>query len=539
MPCIVECVSRCALCLQSLRRTVVRRGRHAVAVSLAACALSAGNAHAEPAAHDSWFADTGGYRYDFHEVYAPWFGPRRGPSHPWRAALEVAGVLAVETALYWANHSANEDDWDDPAIVDKLRLRAICFDNNLSTINHIMHPIGGAASYGFSRVNRLSVPVSFAYVTAASAVWEFGIEWREQASINDLVFTPFAGMAIGEFLFHVGDYVNSAPGGGGFAQRLAANTLGIVHRTHDRIDGRGPPQPTLSADALGFSSAYFHRFGAGYGLAAIENDERRVSTMHELELTAMLVAMPGFRRLGVFRTLFQHGNFTDARLRIGFADGRHGETDIWVSSVLAGWYTQSFQRPAAGLDGHAAMFGVNTAFRFRDLHLLGRRDHYAIAHLLGPAADLWMDGGGLALHLGAGATADFAAIHPLAFETWTEQFGEGGTKSVLREQGYSFNWGMSGRVNMSITYALFEMGGKAEFGRYGSIEGHDRDQDETARDVHTVDTIADHEVWIALHPPVPARVRLSFERLARSGTMSPFSVSRFDQRLMLQAEYVF
>jgi hypothetical protein len=502
-------------------------------------AHAAGAASQQAADDESWFSDNRGHRHSFRAVYDPWFGPLRGDAHPRRAAVEVAALTLAQLAFYWLNHDANKEDWDDPSLVDKLTLDAACFDNNPFDINFLLHPSAGAAFYGVSRSNNLSVPVSFAYTVAGSAVWEFFLEAREQVSFNDLVFTPFGGMPIGEFFFHLSDYVNSAPDGGHFPQDAAAYTLGIVHKAHDGIDGRGPARPTLPADALGFSSAYAHRFGIGYGFAAIENDEERVSSLHELELSATLVAMPGFLRMGRFDTFFQHGNFSEARVRLGFSEGELGETDLWFSSVLAGWYGQRFERSPSGLAGRAVMVGANSAFRYYDLRVLGRRDRFAIAHMLGPAADLWMKQGDFAAHVNVGASVDFAGIRPLAYEPWTERFGKQGTKSVLQQEGYSIAWGASGRLRASATYALAEVGGAASFGRYGSIEGHDREQSEVTRDIHTTDDIESEAVWVAVNPPAPIRGQLSYERLGRAGSMGSTSVSRFDERLMLLGEYVF
>jgi hypothetical protein len=36
------------------------------------------------------------------------------------------------------------------------------------------------------------------------ALWEYVGEWREQASINDLVVTPVSGVPVGESFFHLG-----------------------------------------------------------------------------------------------------------------------------------------------------------------------------------------------------------------------------------------------------------------------------------------------------------------------------------------------
>src|SRR5690606_24844564 len=212
---------------------------------------------------------------------------------------------------------------------------------------HLLHPGAGALVYGLARVNGLSVPMAVVYSAAASLTWEFLLEWREQASINDLVFTIVGGVPLGEFFVKLGDYTNSAPGGGALGHRIAARTLGLPRFVHDAIDRDAPP-PDVGADSLGFSAAFGHAFRVAYQPAWISNDAGASGVLHRAALDGEIVAMPGFLRPGSFGTGFDEANFTELHVRLGWGDHGTDEVDVTSNVTLAGHYEQSFAATARG-----------------------------------------------------------------------------------------------------------------------------------------------------------------------------------------------
>src|SRR6185503_7898684 len=168
--------------------------------------LFAGSAIAQDEA--GYFVDRRGDLREFDHEYRVWIDDRE--PHPVRAAAEALIWIGLGTAYYWLDPLANSEDWDDPSVFEKLSGDAVSFDNNLVSTNFILHPLAGAAIYGSSRINGLSVPASFAYVAASSLAWEFAFEWREQASLNDLLFTSIGGVSLGEFFFRLSDYASSS-----------------------------------------------------------------------------------------------------------------------------------------------------------------------------------------------------------------------------------------------------------------------------------------------------------------------------------------
>jgi len=239
----------------------------------------------------------------FAAEYERWFGDTRRPARYGRAALELAGVLAVGTTYYWIVSDPNKQDWDYINIKDRSLNVEVKFDNNMFRTNFLLHPLAGTMSYWLSRANGLDVYQASAASLLSSAAFEFLLEWLEKPSINDLVATPIGGVAAGEFFFHLGDYLNSAWGHDNVMQRVLAYSVGVPQGIHSAMDGTDAP---LGArDALGYSAAYWHRFSVGYGIADVANDRGDHGTLRDLLFEAKLVAMPGFLRPGRFSVDFK------------------------------------------------------------------------------------------------------------------------------------------------------------------------------------------------------------------------------------------
>jgi hypothetical protein len=501
---------------------------------LAACGLCllAWSRDAAADEEEGRFIDRRGAERAFAAEYNAWFGPER-PRYL-RAAGEALLLTGLGTVYYLGDPLANARDWDDPTLAQKFSGEAVSFDNNLSSTNFIWHPLAGSAVYGFSRLNGLGVYASVAYSTASSALWEYVLEWREKVSLNDLIFTSIGGAAIGEFLFHLGGYVTSTPWNTSFGNQFAAYTIGLPHKLHADVR-RSPPTTALPPDALGFASAYWHRFALSYGLCALQNDALASGTVHSIGLGAELVAMPGFLRPGRFETGFEQGNFTESRLRVLLNEDGLAEADARVSAVLLGYYAQDF----VASDGAGKLIGVGTELRYYESWRLGRRDGFAFVHLPGPVAGTFARSGALTARARAAGSVDFAAIHPVAFESWRRSFGTSGLKSVLVNQGYVYAFCGSTRNRMAIGLGPFELGGDANFAICRSLQGLDRVQAEVSREVPSTDLVLELDAHMAARGLGPFELRLELEELRRAGSMGQIDAERSDRRAAGVIEYVF
>jgi hypothetical protein len=479
-----------------------------------------------------YFIDRRGDLRSFDREYRVWITDRE--PYPIRAAAEALIWVGLGTAYYWLDPLANSEDWDDPSVFEKLRGDAVSFDNNLVSTNFVLHPLAGAAVYGSARVNGLSVPVSFAYAAASSVAWEFVLEWREQASVNDLIFTSIGGASLGEFLSRLSDYASSAGEDAKFGTVVAAHTIGLPHKIHQWIDGPRP-RTSLPADALGFSSAYWHRFSASYGFGEIDNDAFDSSPAHSIDLEAQIVAIPGFLRPGRINLGFDEANFTEGRLRLLYDTGGLAEVDARVSSTLFGHLKQEF----TARSGSAALVGLGTGLRYYDSWRLGRRDGFAFVHLPGPVFGIWSRSGALRLKAQLNASFDFAGIRPLGFGSWEEVFDEDGLRSVLTRRGYTYAWCGSSRARLAANNRMFGVGAHANAAWCRSIQGLDRFENKADADVTSIDTLLELEAWAGFRPPGPVELRFELEQKQRGGWMGQLAAKDWDRRAAAVVAYVF
>ncbi len=485
------------------------------------------------AQQDDQFVDESGTVRPFRQTYQATFEDK---DPKWlRAGVEMGILVGLGTIYYWSDPLANEADWDDPGLVAKLTFDAVTFDNNLTSTNHLLHPGAGSAFFAFSRINGLSIYAALGYSAASSVIWEYFFEWREQVSINDMIFTPLGGLSLGEFFYRLGDYSNSAASGAGFGNQVARFSIGLPEQLHLWVDGAPRPHQAHVKDSLGFSSAYVHRFTVGLFGGVFENDERTSGLMWGGKLAAELVALPGHLRPGKFSLFFDEGNFTEASLAARFDRDGLAEVDLMSSATLLGHYAQAID----AWGGSAYYVGAASALRYYDAWRLGRRDHFAIVHLPGPKGSYWQKQGDLLLRARAAAHPDFAAIRPLAFNSFREQFGSAGVKSVLARRGYSFAWGGSAFLELEATRFPLSAGGQLRVGRYRSIQGLDREQASVTRDLPTVDTVVEAGGWFGVQPAPGFALKLELSELYREGSMAEFEEQRYDRTLELGLWHVF
>ncbi len=497
----------------------------------AALALLLARSAAADEAHDH-FIDRRGKVRDFQHEYRVWFQDRE--QHPIRAGAEALVWMGLGTAYYWLDPLANSEDWDDPSVWEKVKGEALSFDNNLGSTNFILHPLAGAAIYGTARINGLPIWTSFGYAATSSLAWEYILEWREQASINDLFFTAIGGVSVGEFLSRLSEYANSNPTNQHWGNVLAAYTLGLPHRAHELVDGPRP-RTSLPPDSLGFSSAYFHRFGATFAFGELSNDIGQSGPVHSIGLSAELAAMPGFLRPGQFALGFSDANFVDSALRLSYETGDLVEVDARVSTVLFGYLAQSF----GFRSGSAGLVGVGTGLRYYDSWKLDRRDRYSFVHLPRPELAFWARNGKLSAQGRLSAGFDFAGIRPLALEAWRDQFGDYGLRSVVLRRSYTYAGCASSRAQFSVAGPPFRAGAAANVGWCRSIQGMDRFDRSAEGDVASTDSLIELGAWASVHAEGPLELRVEIEQTRRHGSIGPIEAHRWDARASGSVAYVF
>lgn len=453
-------------------------------------------------------------------------GPRAREPHYLRAAAEALAAIGIGTAHYWLNSHANSRDWDYPRWADRFSFDSIRFDNNPHATNNVLHPLAGAVYYGVARVNGISVGESIAFAQLASAIWEWGLEWREKVSINDMIVTSTGGTAAGEFFSQLAAYLNSAPAETNVGQEIAARTLGLPVWLHRELDGEAPRRE-IATDNLGFSAAYDHRFSVDLETTWRDDGAEQTEATRGVSLAAQLASVADFMAPVSFSAWFAQGNFTRAALDLSLGGGGLAEAELVFDAVLTGYYAQHHGQGTTGL-----LLGLGTGLEFVDRDTLKSPDQIALAHLTGPVAGLFYATSALELEVVGRLQADFAALRSLAFGAARARFADASFKSSLEQGGYQYHLGLSTRLEGSLRAGAALLSFDHAFGAYRSIEGLDRFQERISRDLTGSERLSQSGATLAIEPEgSPVRFFSSVERLSHHSRLGGDEGARLEQRL--------
>ena len=408
------------------------------------------------------------------------------------AGIELTAMIVGGAVWFGLDPDHQVASWDLPSLQQRFSLEALRFDNNSFDINWLGHPFNGVWYHIYSRANDLSLPASVGFGLATSLAWEYVLEFNHTASVNDLLVTTGAGVAIGEFFYWMGRYFTSAPEN----QRLATRwTFGIWQSAHRDDDNRGAP-----LDELGFSSHIWHRFDLVTGLALGEvtrSERERPATprVQQLSLRAEFAALPGYLRPGVFGASFAQGNLTALALDARLGDGGAG-FDLQATTTLLGYHWQRLTRDG----GRAATVGVAIGSTYRRHTTDSWFDRVGILHLPGPALSGHLRGPSWHLEVSVAGHGDFASLDAAAYPAWQAANPDVVGKTILARQRYYFGWGVSGSARALLTTPHLRFGAAWFGGRYRSQQGLDRSQEAVEYDVPVADRVMDRAAWVDLEP---------------------------------------
>jgi hypothetical protein len=113
-------------------------------------------------------------------------------------------------AQYWLMKNENMEDWEyKPNYTDLKRKikRGWIFDTNAFRTNTLYHIYGGAGYHQIARSTGYGFFASVGWAFTGSLIWEYFGEFREAVSLNDMIFTSFAGPMLGEAFRLSGLYI--------------------------------------------------------------------------------------------------------------------------------------------------------------------------------------------------------------------------------------------------------------------------------------------------------------------------------------------
>jgi hypothetical protein len=423
-------------------------------------------------------------------------------AHHGRSLLELTAGLALGATGYWLLMDRNVADWDNPRPQQRFDGSAWRFDNNTLAMNFLGHPFSGGIAHSFARGNHHGVWVSFAYASLTSFLWEFVLEFKEKVSVNDLLATSTAGLPIGEFLYKLGLYLDTAenPGTG---SEIARWVLGTGVTLDRKLDQR-PAPAVASRDALGFSSRIWHRFQVEYALHLVDSPGQPQYLRHGAGLYAKLVTLPGYLGPRSYGRGFHRAELSD--FSVGSEVSEHGVgLSVKADTMLAGYHAQTAAVSARGVSVAAATFGTSMAYefflssanRYNDFeqairqpdpplrhHVPKRNEQLGAVHFPGLAVDWHVLSPDVNLSVAARAQPSFGGLGAPAFYDWAAANLDEKGKHVMHRQGYFYGWGGAGSLAGHLELGPLHARGAMSYARYRSQQGLDRHVERITADVH-------------------------------------------------------
>jgi hypothetical protein len=431
-------------------------------------------------------------------------------THHLIALSEDVLFLAIGTTWYWLARDKNLVDWDRPSAKARFTLDVIRLDNNDFPINFTLHPWSGAAYYTAARTNGISIAVSSLYSLGATLAWEYGIEFREKVSLNDLIFTPLTGITLGEFFSRLMLYVNRFPTRPTLAQRTFGVLFGPMQAFTDAVTGQnqvvGGPRDNLGLSANQPHRFYFH---AGVAFQSAQQYERALATFG---FDGSFVSVPSHLRPGRFHRFLHDGDFL--RLWLSFAQGAgEREFDSYADMSLFGIYDQEI---SPDLRGGYVFLGSSLGYRYRRSLLLGFQDEVAATHLPGLALETaLLFGRALTFQLSYRLQPDFAGVSAPAYPAWQAAHPGVDGKSVTAKHGYIYGFGVTSLLEASLSFPRVTFGGRTWFAAYNSTEGLDRTQETLEADPRGYERVLDAETYLRIAPFPSPGVTLELRLLSR------------------------
>lgn len=438
----------------------------------------------------NWFVAEDGTIADADQAYELRLSMMK-PNH-WRPLLAEAIIMGIGNIWYWSDPS-NEVDWDLDSWGQRFMAGTYRYDNNHFRINWTGHPLTGSSFYVMARSNDLTMPVALTYAFMTSWAWEFVFEFYEKVSINDTIVTPWAGMVLGEFIYRVGYYVNSAlqptP-----LHRTLSWIFGFPIAIHRAIEDL-PPAEAWS-NSVGFGASTWHDLSVASGVTLKSNGFAAA----EITLDGEMVAIPSYMRVGRDRRLLHDGDFTSLSLQFGIGGGGGGGgVQLEADAMLLGYFDQQIVKTDGHLYGHALAVGTNGGFFMRQEEYADWSERLGMVGLPGGSLELRVQHADMQFRLGLRAYPVFATTFAPTYPAWQEANPGAIPKSVLTKESDYLAWGAWGRLRLDAIWPDITLSLRVNADILDSSEGLDRFEERVTQDPN----------GISRHLGVLGRIRLT------------------------------
>jgi hypothetical protein len=383
--------------------------------------------------------------------------------HPGMAFFESAVVLAIPGIVYWNTKGDQEIDftlgnnWD--SWVSKLTSsNNLRLDTNPFHVNAIRHPLTGFLDYQVVRSNGFSTSTATLVAIGKGVFWEYFLEFRENPSINDIIFNSVGGYAIGEPLYQIGQLWRGSRVS--YADRARTALFSPFDAFHD----------TYRTPKIWMRPSVWRSIDLSTG--ALEHSVGGI-VRGEIAATADIdvVSNRAFAEGGAYDEKIHTGEWS--RLRIGAKLG-HKPDGTALTGTLFRTQTTWIGRYHQSDDGDGRLFAIGSGFTYRQDWLANEPDRIGIGHLFGPQLQLSRRRAGYEVRWDTAIYGDFALVQALVFSP--NPFPRPPPYySSLQAHGYIDAFGVTAtsrlRANIGAWHAELELDAHA----LHQVVNHDRD----------------------------------------------------------------
>jgi hypothetical protein len=472
----------------------------------------------------------------------------------WRGALEVATVLIVGNVDYLQNTGARggtvragDRRWDlryDWSIFrTKLTGEDWHVDTNRFNTNYVSHPFAGTMYYTAARANHLSWLESYSYTLVGALSWEFFGELREEVSINDVIVTSGAGLAIGETMMQLSSFFyrsrKSLP------NDILAALFAPMKAVNDFADSAEHTHAT-STDSLGFTRDEWHRFEI-FGGAGVTRQPSGSYTDVRFGLDAHVVNLPGYDSVAARHDMFDDGNDAQLHLETTHSRGHLSDFTLKTRVVPFGLYDRHASRSESGeVRGDGFIVGMLASFEYAvhdyDRDRKAPLDVLAVVSPLGVVFEHSHQSGAFRARTRLELAGQFAGVTAYALGAYRDRHANDDTnlQTVLKQQGYYHGLGLSAAPSVELRFASFELGSRIALDTWRGLEGFDEQQASIVREIPLSDQRVDLRAWLAARlSPTPLRLELMAVRRTRTGDVGDTHAAQAENTLFATSGLVF
>lgn len=466
-----------------------------------------------------------------------------------RALKQALGHFIYATSSYWIRQDVMKEDWEYLFTWKDQKRRFFFldgprFDSNTFQFNWT-HSMAGSMYYNYARLSNFNTLESLLYTIGASYFWEFVVEFKEVVSVNDLITTPMGGPSIGEALFQVGRVFRDSPQTP--LNRFASFISNPIMTLNYWLD-RKKNLPKLHAGAADL----WHDFRLSWGVRTNKFSGESPDLKINLGMETEVMTLPEYGKTGAVSRYSGGTMFTRFDADAAVDDKGLYQFNIFAKALLFGYFNQDIRETAAyDRTGYSFLLGAGTAFDLvrkrtptpeEDPDEAYVTDKLCVINLLGPYVDLSLFHNDLKVRFTAGAYADFALVHSLAYFPYTDIYEVTNTKSTLLNHGYYYALGFTTSSQLQFNYANLELKGKFKYHYFDSVEGLDRFQKDMADedDFELRDKRLDYHFSVGyVIPNSPIQLVLALEKTDREGWLEDLYREHSETRSYFQVKYLF